>query len=302
MSLSPIVKETVNLLRASLPATVEIVLKATSAPDVVCANPTEIQQIVMNLCTNAAHAMSERGGKLKISLAASDVLPGLVFEPELPSNGFVQLTVQDTGMGMDPNTMERIFEPFFTTKGIGEGTGIGLAVVRGIVKSLNGEIIAQSKPGVGSTFRVILPRVVKDDMPRDRPQPEELTGGAEHILFVDDEELLTELGKELLERLGYEVTAMTDSAKALKSFSKNPARFHLVITDQTMPKITGLHLSAELLRIRNDIPIILCTGHSDAVSPETAREAGIREFLMKPLAKREVAEAIRRVMNTKSEE
>ena len=189
---------------------------------------------------------------------------------------------------MSPDVMERIFEPFFTTKGVGEGTGMGLAVVYGIVKSLRGTIAVESEPGIGSTFRVFLP-VARTDEKSEDSEVQVTPKGTEHILFVDDEELLMEWGQAALERLGYTVTALTDSTEALNLFSSDPSRFDLVITDQTMPKLTGLHLARKLLTIRNNIPIILCTGHSDSVSPQKAKEAGIKEFLMKPLGKQELA-------------
>ena len=196
--------------------------------------------------------------------------------------------------------MKRVFEPFFTTREVGKGTGMGLAVVYGIVKDLQGTITVESKPGVGSTFRVFLPKV-KAEQKEEQPQTVQIPGGTESILFVDDEDMLVEWGEAVLERLGYQVTALTDSTEALKTFSSDPSRFDLVITDQTMPGMTGLQLSKELLKIRPDIPIILCTGHSETVSPEMAKEAGIREFLMKPLVKQELAQVIRRVLDTKFE-
>jgi CheY-like chemotaxis protein len=198
---------------------------------------------------------------------------------------------------MTPDVMERIFEPFFTTKEVGEGTGMGLPVVYGVVKSLHGTITVESEPGAGSTFRVFLP-IARTDEKLEGSEAQVTPKGTERILFVDDEELLTEWGQAALERLGYSVTALTDSTEALKTFSSDPSRFDLVIADQTMPKLTGLHLARELLTIRNNIPIILCTGHSDGVSPEKAKEAGIREYLMKPLGKQQLAEVIRRVLNT----
>jgi CheY-like chemotaxis protein len=204
--------------------------------------------------------------------------------------------VKDSGIGMNPELMKRIFDPFFTTREVGKGTGMGLAVVYGIVKDLQGTITIESELGVGSTFRVLLPKV-KTGANEEIVRAPEIAGGTERILFVDDEKMLVEWGKSALERLGYMVTAVTDSAEALKMFSIDPTLFDLVITDHDMPQMAGAQLATELLRIRNNIPIILCTGHSETMLPEKALEIGIREYLMKPLARRELAEAIRRVLD-----
>jgi len=245
--------------------------------------------------------MRENGGSLSVSLSETDFTPGSMARLDLPPGQYVRLTVKDTGTGMDRETMKRIFEPFFTTKQVGEGTGMGLAVVYGIVKDLNGDITVESAPGIGSTFQVYFPKAgaeaASEDMPADE-RPDD----RDHVLFVDDEDLLAELGKEMLEKLGYSVTALTDSTEALKRFSSDPSRFDFVITDQTMPHMTGLTLARELLKIREDIPIILCTGHSDAVSSEVARAHGIGNFLLKPVARQELAEAIRSALDARSEE
>ncbi len=290
LPLSPLVKETAKLLRASIPTTVQIDVSCTALSDTVLANATGIQQVIMNLCTNAAYAMREQGGTLSIVLADCDAATD-------PLDAYVQLVVRDSGVGMDQEVIKRIFEPFFTTKEVGKGTGMGLAVVYGIVKSLKGNITVESAPGEGSTFRVLLPKAVDVAIPAAVPGT--LPTGMEHILFLDDEELLTDLAKQILERLGYRVTVLGDSGRALELFSRDPSQFDLVITDQTMPGMTGLHLAEELLRIRAEIPIILCTGHSERVDREKARTAGIREFLMKPLARQELAEAVRRAIDTK---
>jgi CheY-like chemotaxis protein len=269
-----------------------------AARDTILSSPTEFQQILMNLVTNASFAMKEAGGILGINVTNVD------FEPDSPVLGtgvepgeYVQLAVTDTGSGIAPHVMKRIFEPFFTTKAVGEGTGMGLPVVYGVVKSLHGTITVESEPGAGSTFRVFLP-IARTDEKLEGSEAQVTPKGTERILFVDDEEMLTEWGQAALERQGYSVTALTDSTEALKLFSSDPSRFDLVITDQTMPKLTGLNLARKLLTIRNNIPIILYAGHSDSPSPEKAKEAGIREFLMKPLGKQQLAEAIRRVLQT----
>ena len=298
LRLSPLVEETVHLLRASLPTTIQINISIKAGRETILASPAEVQQILMNLATNAGRAMREKGGILSIILTDTDFEPDSpVTDPVTEPEKYVALVVKDTGVGMSPDVMARIFEPFFTTDGVGEGTGMGLAVVYGIVKSLRGTITVESEPGIGSTFRVFLPVAPTDEESEGRKVQEAPTG-TEHILFVDDEDLLVEWGQAALERLGYTVTVLTDSTEALSLFSSDPSRFDLVITDQTMPKLTGLQLARKLLTIRNNIPIILCTGHSDSVSPQKVKEAGIKEFLMKPLGKQALGEAIRKVLHT----
>jgi len=295
--LSPIMDETWKLLRASIPATIEMVLDMKAVTDKVRASAAEVQQIVMNLATNAARSMAEKGGTLTIGLSDIDFEPDSpIIDPEVEPGEYLQLVVQDTGIGMKPDIMKRIFEPFFTTGSVGEGTGMGLAVVYGIVKSLQGTVAVESKPGLGSTFRIFLPKVSTGIELRN-PAPDDIPHGTERVLFVDDEELLAELGRDILEKLGYRVTALTDSSEALKLFLSDPDAFDIVITDQTMPKMSGLHLARQLLEVRDDIPVVLCTGHSDAISSGIAKTAGIRSFLMKPLSKRELAKAIREVLD-----
>ena len=298
LSLAPLVKETIQFLRASLPTTIEINLTMKAARDTILASPTELQQIIMNLVTNASFAMKEKGGILGINLTNVDFEPDSpVLDTDVEPGEYVQLAVTDTGSGIAPHVMKRIFEPFFTTKEVGEGTGMGLPVVYGVVKSLHGTITVESEPGAGSTFRVFLP-IARTDEKLEGSEAQVTPKGTERILFVDDEEMLTEWGQAALERQGYSVTALTDSTEALKLFSSDPSCFDLVILDQTMPKFTGLQLARKLLEVQNNIPIILCTGHSDSVSPEKAKAAGIKEFLMKPLGKQQLAEAIRRVLQT----
>ena len=297
--LSPLISETLQLLRASLPATIKITVNMGARSDTVIADPSELQQIIMNLCTNAAHAMRDTGGTLDITLVEKDIDPDSRAASGPTPGQYIELTVTDTGTGMEHEVMTRVFEPFFTTKGVGEGTGMGLSVVFGIVKSLQGDVTVESTPGTGSTFRVLLPRVSEDFSADDVGL--ETQGGKERILFVDDEDLLAELGKGRLEKLGYEVTAVADSTEALEVFLTEPSRFDLVVTDQTMPEMTGLDLAQRLLNIRPEIPVILCTGYSDSVSEEKALAMGIRGFLMKPLGKKELAEAVRRALDSEPE-
>jgi signal transduction histidine kinase/ActR/RegA family two-component response regulator len=297
LALTPVIKETVQLLRASIPRTTDIRISFRSSSDMVLASPVEVQQILMNLATNASFAMEEAGGIMEISLADSDFEPDLI---RTASSEYVKITVKDTGCGMSPEVMKRIFEPFYTTREVGRGSGMGLAVVYGIAKDLQGTITVESEPGSGSTFRVFLPKV-ETEKKAESMKSSETVRGSERILFVDDEEMLAEWGKATLERLGYRVAAFTDSKKALKAFSDDPMRFDLVITDHAMPQMAGTDFARMLLKARKDIPIILCTGHSETVSREKARKLGIREFLMKPLAKQELAEAVRGVLDNKDQ-
>jgi PAS domain S-box-containing protein len=300
LSLSPVIKETVRLLKAFIPSSVNIISTMTTTTDTVLASPVEVQQILMNLSSNAALAMGERGGALEITLAEIEFRRGTQDIPQdLAPGEYLELSVSDNGMGMSPELRERIFEPFFTTRGEGKGTGMGLSVVYGIVKALNGAITVESEPRVGSTFRVFLPKMKAETRP-ENVQTAPLPRGDERILFVEDEEMIVEWAQAVLERLGYTVTATTDSTQALGLFSSDPSRFDLVITDQTMPGIAGAQLSKEMLKIRGDTPIILTTGHSDTVSPETAKEIGIREFLMKPVTRQELAKTVRQVLDKKA--
>jgi PAS domain S-box-containing protein len=297
MRVSPIAKETLKLLRASLPTTIEIRQHIEARSGMVLADPTHIHQVLMNLCSNAAYAMREKGGILEIRLADVDISSdGAASHLELDPGPYVKLTVRDTGHGMDRATMERIFDPFFTTKKPGEGTGMGLAVAHGIVKSCVGAIVVDSEPGKGTVFEVFLPRIEGDFLPEtDLAAP--MATGNERILFVDDEEDLVDMAQQMLERLGYSVVATTNSLEALEVFEAEPDQFALVITDQTMPHMTGADLAKELMRIRPDIPIILCTGFSEVINAEEAKTLGIREFIMKPFATREIAEITRHVLD-----
>ncbi|HUJ89184.1 MAG TPA: PAS domain S-box protein [Syntrophorhabdales bacterium] len=300
ISLTPLVKETFKLLRASLPTTIEMRLNVETSSDVVLADPVQIQQVLMNLCTNAADAMRDTGGRLEINLADTVFTEaGPLPEAGMQPGTYVTFTVSDTGPGMDEEVKTRIFEPFFTTKERGQGTGMGLAVVYGIVKSHQGVISVLSRPGQGATFTVYLPRYIsgeKTDEPLSRPIPK----GKERILFVDDEELLVEMAEGMLGRLGYSVLGKTDSVDALRIFAEDPDAFDLVITDQTMPEMTGAALAQKLKEIRSDIPLILCTGYSETISQEKAESMGIHGFVMKPLSRNELGETVRRVLDKKT--
>jgi PAS domain S-box-containing protein len=295
LKLTQLIDEVLKLLRPAFPSTIEIVLKNPMNDCQTFADPVQMNQVLTNLCTNAAHAMREKGGILEIGISSVIVREGNPPPiPEMTSGEYVVLEVSDTGCGMEPETLERIFDPFFTTKK--EGTGLGLSVSYGIVKDHSGYFAVESKPGKGSTFQVYLPRVRNTGTVRDKDAPL-ATGGNERILIVDDEDMLVELNQQRLARLGYNVVATTSSIDALHIFRQGPDSFDLVITDQTMPNLTGMDLATELLNVRASIPILICTGHSDKVSLERAREAGIKAVLIKPLDKREMAEVIRRVLD-----
>ena len=291
-----IIKEAIKLLRASLPSTIELRQNIEAASCTVLADPTRIHQVLINLCTNAAHAMREKGGVLEVILAEVDIdADTAARHPELKVGPYLRLSVSDTGHGMAGETMDRIFDPYFTTKEKGKGTGLGLAVVHGIIKSLGGTITVDSEPGKGTTFQVFLHRIetrIKPHVETAVPLPR----GHECILLVDDEEHLADMWLRMLEHLGYEVVAKTSGIKALEIFRSQPDKFDIVITDQTMPKMTGVDLAKELMHIRSNIPIILCSGFSEAITPEKAKAMGIREFVMKPMVMREMAETIRRVV------
>jgi PAS domain S-box-containing protein len=298
LPLSPVIKETFKLLRSSFPTTIQMRLLIETESDSVYADPSQIQQVIMNLCTNAAYAMRDKTGSIDISLQGitfgSHDLPGV----DMQTGDYVVLSVKDTGMGMDEKVRKRAFEPFFTTKPVGEGTGLGLAVVYGIVRSHRGNITVYSEPGKGSIFRVYLPKA-DTGAPQKAEPPKPIPGGNERILFVDDEETIVHSVRNMLNHLGYKVTALTDSEGALRLFSESPSEFDLVITDQTMPFMTGEILGREFMQIRPDIPIILCTGFSDVISSEKAMALGFRGFIMKPFSVRESAELVRRVLDQK---
>jgi PAS domain S-box-containing protein len=297
-----LVEEALTLLRAALPSTLMIRPIIDRHAGAVLVDPTQMQQVLINLCTNAAHAMREAGGTIEVRLEPIEIaVDALAIPPDLKAGAYVRLTVQDTGHGMEPEILERIFEPFFTTKSMGEGTGMGLAVVHGIIANHGGAITVESTPGQGSTFAVYLPR---SDSPSTAalPTEEPVIGGNERILFVDDEATLVHLGKVTLQRLGYQVIVCTSSSEALETFRAAPHSFHLVITDRTMPTLTGEELVHKLRQIRPDIPIILCTGFSHPVTSEQLRALRVDAFLLKPVMADEWARMIRQVLERRATE
>ncbi|MGD8342581.1 MAG: PAS domain S-box protein, partial [Desulfobacterales bacterium] len=291
-----IVKEALKMLRASLPSTISIQQKIEKNTGIIEADPTQIHQVLMNLCTNAAHAIDEKDGELEISLANVDLDKHAAAEiPDLYPGSFLKLSVRDTGDGIAPEALPQIFNPYFTTKEKGEGTGLGLAVVQGIIKALNGAITVDSEVAKGSTFHVYLP-TIKRELAKEEEIPKPLPMGVERILFVDDEQPLVEIGKQMLERLGYKVDTRTSSIEALNLFKANPDRFDLVITDIVMPNMTGDKLADAMLGIRPDMPIVLCTGYSEKFTRQHASEMGINCFLMKPLVMQDLAGTVRQAL------
>jgi len=289
---TPIVKETIKLLRASLPATIEIVHKITASSDTIMGDAGRIHQVMMNLCTNASYAIGREVGILEIRMTDVNADSS---HPDLDPGHYLCLSVSDTGHGMETSVAEHIFEPYFTTKPVGEGTGLGLAVTHGIVTSFGGTISVKSEPGKGSTFDVFFPIAENEAEPKAEISPS-VPGGTEHILFVDDEKSIADMKKLMLEGLGYKVSARTDSIAALEDFRLHPEAYDLVITDMTMPILTGDKLARELIRIRPDIPVILWTGYDKQITEEKAKSVGIRELLLKPTPMQEIARAIRRAL------
>ena len=294
-----IVTEALHLLRASIPKTIEIECQIDEGCNAILGDPTQIHQVIMNLGTNAYQAMQEIGGRLEVRLAQTEI----DYEETLKRIGIkmgphLHLTVADEGVGMEPMVLERIFEPYYTTKEPGKGTGLGLSVIHGIIKNHGGFITVESTPGKGSVFHVYLPTVEDAEIEAAQDLHPAETRGSEHILLVDDEPQIADMGSQLLEKMGYRVTARTSSTEALKTFAEHPGAFDLVITDMTMPLMTGDRLAQRLWEIRPGIPVILCTGYNELITEEKAIAMGIRRFLLKPVDKDELAAAVRTALDS----
>ncbi|MDJ0857347.1 MAG: PAS domain S-box protein [Desulfobacterales bacterium] len=298
VKVAPIIQESLKLMRSSLPSTIDIHPHIEDEYGFVMGDTTQIHQMIVNLCTNAYHAMRESGGALNVYLdethfQAPDDVPLAGMTP----GRYTRIRVQDSGYGIAPDMLERIFEPYFTTKAPGEGTGMGLSMVHGIVRNHNGFIDVASTVGEGTTFGLYLPQILHTDETSITETTNFIPLGNERLLLVDDEEQLLDMQSQMLERLGYEVTATSSSVEALSLFCQNPEDFDLMITDQTMPNLTGGELAAQVLHIREDLPIILCTGFSESLSPEAAAEIGIRHYLHKPIPLKSLARTVRIVLN-----
>ena len=271
-------------------------LLSSSEPHIILGDPTEIHQIVINLCTNAAHAMKETGGVLEVGISKVPLDEKTASRYEGFSTGdFVKLTVRDTGQGIPPDVLEKVFEPYFTTKEFGAGSGMGLAVVHGLVKKCKGDINIESAVGEGTTVEVLFPKT--EEAPTLTKKEDQLPTGNERILLVDDDPSIVTMIRQMLERLGYNVKGMTDSPATFEQFKSAPNDFDLVITDMAMPNMSGDNLAAELIKVRSDIPILLCTGHSDTVDEKKAKQIGIKGFAMKPLDMGKLAKAVRAALD-----
>ena len=299
ISIRPIIEESLKMLRSSIQTTIEIRQNISCDRDTVLTDPAQINQILINLCTNAVHAMHDDGGVLKVGLINKYIDWDEVLKyPDLTPGDHIILSVSDTGHGIDPQIKDRIFDPYFTTKELGKGTGMGLAVVMGIVKNHDGAITVESEPDQGATFQILLP-VIEAEPETDTETVDTLPEGSESILFVDDEPSIANMGRKILEYLGYEVEPITSPTEALNLFQSNPNRFDLVITDMAMPHMNGAKLAKEILTIRPDMPIIMCTGYSESIDVESAEKIGIRAYVMKPIIMGDLANIIRKVLDEK---
>ena len=299
MKSSLIIKDSIRFLRSVIPTTINIHYDTRTDQDTILADPTQVNQIIMNLCTNAAHAMNEKGGTLKVILDNEDISYSRATRlAGLKPGKYLKISVHDTGSGISPDFIGKIFEPYYTTKNVGEGTGLGLAIVHGIVKSYDGDIKVESNPGKGTTFHVYLPLVDTEILDHD-DTTSDIQRGTESLLIVDDEKAAVDISCKMFEKLGYRVTAITSSIEALEVFRNNPENFDLVITDMTMPNMTGEDMAKEIMSIKPGIPVILCTGFSDKIDEKKAKAMGIACFIMKPIIISEIAKNIREVLDRK---
>ena len=298
VKIQPVIKEALRLIRSTIPTTIEIRQDIQADCGVIKADPTQIHQIVMNLATNAYHAMEETGGELKVSLKKVELGEPDLINPDMVTGVYACLIVSDTGKGLDKSLTQKIFDPFFTTKEKGKGTGMGLSVVHGIVKSMRGAIQAYSEPGKGTEFKVYFP-IEKSCLEKQDTQTNgSIQNVTEQILLVDDEEDIITMEKQMLERLGYKVTSRTSSIEALEAFRISPDKFDIVITDMAMPNMSGDKLSAELLKIRPDIPVLLCTGFSETMSEKKMASLGINTgFLLKPIVMKDLSQKVREALD-----
>ena len=299
LRVTPIIKEVLKLTRTAAGASIDVRRSLRAANDAVCANPVQIHQVLMNLCTNATHAMRETGGILEVLTSNITAQHGTGDNGSgLAPGRYLRVSIRDTGCGMSSDATERIFEPFFTTKGVGEGTGMGLAVVHGIVTALRGKVTVDSTPGEGTVFHVFLPTVEKVDTAPVETRSN-LPRGTERLLVVDDEQAVLRMLKTMLCSLGYEVDTRDRPVEALAVFQDDPGRYDLLITDHRMPEMSGAELAGRVFSVRPDFPVIMCTGFSEEFAPRDGSELGIREFIMKPIVVRSLSEAVRRALDGK---
>lgn len=297
IQLQPIVTEALNLIKASFPPGVEINQQYDQKIGTVLADPTHIHQIMMNLCTNANHAMMKTGGILNVKLDAVKIDQKTADKiPNLKKGEYIRLTISDTGHGMDLKTKERIFEPFFTRKEVGSGSGLGLSVVHGIINNYGGAIVVDSTPGKGTTFMIYLPKYGPDSLESDKSDKKPLKGD-EYILFVDDEPEITFMGKKMLENLGYKVSISSNSISAFEEFKKDPEKYSLLVTDQSMPNISGTELAVMMKEVQPALKVIIITGYADNLSDEIITQSGISEVILKPMILDDFSKVIRRVLD-----
>jgi PAS domain S-box-containing protein len=298
INIEPIIKESMEMLRSAVPTSIAFDQHISDGPCNILGDAAQISQVMMNLATNAAHAMAEEGGLLEVTLEKVGLQEEKsCFNKVLPPGAYVRLKMRDTGEGMEPKTMARIFEPYYTTKELGKGTGMGLSVIHGIVKRHGGGIWVESEIGKGAVFEIYFPALV--EMIEKEKEPDgEIKGGSESILFVDDEESMVNLNRQRLERLGYQVKSTTKPVEALEWFRADPNQFDVIITDMTMPRMTGDRLTAEVLKIRPQMPVIICTGYSERMSEKDAEALGV-QYIEKPTDTRNLAAALREALEGK---
>jgi PAS domain S-box-containing protein len=299
IKMQTVIKEVLKLIRSTIPTTIEIKQDIRNDCGIINADPTQIHQVVMNLATNAYHALEDSGGELKVSLKEIELDEHGVISPGMKPGSYACLTVADTGVGMDKDLTAKIFDPFFTTKEKGKGTGMGLSVVHGIVKNAGGGIHVHSELGKGTEFHVYLPVMKSLSKQQETQSREPIQGGTERILLVDDEEAIVTMEKQMLERLGYSVVSRINSVEATEAFRADPDKFDMVITDMAMPNMSGEKLASELVKIRPDIPILLCTGFSERMPGKEAEALGIKGLLMKPIVRKDLAKKIREVLDNR---
>ncbi len=297
IKIQPIVKEVLNLVHSIIPSTISIEASIDKTCRPIMADPTQIHQMIMNLVTNAYHSMQETGGMLWVNLKNIDISTAVYKDRRMMPGKYTCLKIKDTGTGIKPDIIDNIFNPYFTTKGLDKGTGLGLSVVHGIVKNSQGEIFVKSTPSKGTCFEIYLP-AIKEKTHLVSKNKMNIPKGTEHILLVDDEKHVSLIEARMLERLGYQITEINDSNKALELFSKHPNRFDILITDLTMPGLTGTQLSKRILKINPEFPIIMATGFSENMNEDSAKKLGIRAFLLKPIIISDLAQTVRKILDS----
>ena len=292
-----VLKEVLKLCRSTIPTNIDIEQDIQQDCGSILANATQIHQIGMNLITNAYHAVQDKNGKISVTLKEIKINRHNLMDLSLRTGKYLELSVADNGTGIPTNIINRIFEPYFTTKETGKGTGLGLAVVYGIIKEHRGDIQVNSKEGEGTTFKVYLPLLKKSEDKESKSLHVEIETGTEHILLVDDESSIAKLEQQMIERFGYKVTVRTSSIEALEVFRTTPDKFDMVLSDMSMPNMPGDQLAGEIKKIRPDIPVIICTGFSERINKDNAKEIGVNAFLMKPIVKTDLAKKVRQVLD-----